>query len=143
MKKGRRSSVVWAILMAIPWSLPITFFSFSMVPSMGSDTSSQGIVLVADASSRMATISVTPKFYALNQCEQRQFTATVMDADGQEVKDAKVTWQSTDPEIAKIDEKGIAVAIKPGTTLIKPIFSNGKGEPASLFVRDKGTARDC
>jgi hypothetical protein len=110
---------------------------------MGSDTSSPGIILVADTSSRTATISVTPKFYALNPCEKRQFTATVMDADGQEVKDAKVTWQSTNPEIAKIDEKGIAVAIKPGTTAIKPIFSNGKGEPASLFVRDKGVARNC
>lgn len=143
MKKGRRSSVVWAILMAIPWSFPITFFSFSIVPSMGSDPSSPGIILVADAASRTATISVSPKFYALNPCEKRQFTATVMDADGQEIKDAKVTWQSTSPEIAKIDEKGIAVGIKPGATLIKPIFSNSKGEPASLFVRDQGTDRDC
>jgi hypothetical protein len=110
---------------------------------MESDTFSPGIVLVADAASPTVTISVSPKFYALNPCEKRQFTATVMDADGQEIKDAKVTWQSTTPEIAKIDEKGLAVAIKPGATSIKPIFSNGKGEPASLFVRDKGVARDC
>ncbi len=141
MKIRRRSSLVLAIVMAIPWSLPISFSS--SVPFTEGDTSGPGTSRVADAASRTATISVTPKFYALNQCEKRQFTATVMDADGQEVKDAKVTWQSTNPEIAKIDEKGLAVAIKPGTTLIKPIYSNGTGESASLFVREKGVAQGC
>jgi hypothetical protein len=143
MQTRRKSSVALAVLMAIPWSLPISFFSFSMVPSMENNNVNSGIILIADASSRRATISVTPKFYALNPCEKRQFTATVMDANGQEIKDAKVTWQSTNPEIAKIDQQGVAVAIKPGATFIKPSFSNSGGEPASLFVRDKGVSPQC
>lgn len=143
MKTGRRSSVILAILMAIPWSLPISFFSFSVLPSTESDSTGPEIIVVANASSRTGTIAVNPKFYALNPCEKRQFTATVKDADGQEIKDAKVTWQSTSPEVAKIDQQGVAVAIKPGATMIKPIFSNSSGEPASLFVRDKGVSPQC
>jgi len=143
MKKRRKSTVILAILMAIPWSLPISFFSYSVIPSLKNDHTSTGIILVADASSRTSTIAVNPKFYALNPCEKRQFTATVMDAEGREIKDAKVTWQSSNPEIAKIDQQGVAVAFKPGTTLIKPIVSNGNGEPASLFVRDKGVSPHC
>lgn len=143
MQTRRKSSVALAVLMAIPWSLPISFFPFSMVPSTGNNNVHSGIILIADASSRGATIAVNPKFYALNPCEKRQFTATVTDANGQEIKDAKVTWQSTNPEIAKIDQQGVAVAIKPGATIIKPSFSNSRGEPASLFVRDKGVSPQC
>ncbi|MBI3811258.1 MAG: Ig-like domain-containing protein [Nitrospirae bacterium] len=129
--------------MAIPWSLPISFFSASVIPSMENGNFSPQILLVADASGGAVTVAVNPKFYALNPCEKRQFSATVTGADGQEIKDAKVTWQSTSPEIAKIDEKGVAVALKPGSTMIRPIVSNGKGDPASLFVRDKGVAPNC
>ena len=143
MKTNRRSSVILAILMAIPWSLPISFVSSSGVPSIQSNQFSPGIIVVADASSRNVTIAVSPLFYALNPCEKRQFTATVMNENGQEIKEAKVTWQSTSPEIATIDEKGIVVAIKPGSTFIKPIFKKSNGEPASIFVWDKGAAPSC
>jgi hypothetical protein len=142
MQIRRRRSVVVAISLAILWCLPVSF-PFSGVPSIESDPSGPGIISVADAAGSTVTIAVNPKFYALNPCEKRQFSATVTDADGQEIKDAKVIWQSTSPEIAKIDEKGVAVALKPGSTTIKPIVSNGKGDPASLFVRDKGVAPNC
>jgi len=142
MQIRRRVFPVLAIVLAILWCLPISF-PFSMDSLTENDTPRPGFISVADAAGNTLTIAVNPKFYALNPCEKRQFSATVTGADGQEIKDAKVTWQSTSPEIAKIDEKGLAFALKPGSTMIKPIVSNGKGEPASLFVRDKGVAPKC
>jgi len=127
--------------MTIPWSLPISFPS--VVPSVLTGKSSTEIILVADSSNSSTTVTVNPKFYALNPCEKRQFTATVVGTNGQEIKNAKISWESSNPEIAKIDQKGVAVAIKPGVTMIIPIFGNIKAEPASLFVRDKGVSRPC
>jgi hypothetical protein len=128
--------------LAILWCLPISI-PFSGVSSIENEPGGPGNISLAVAAGTTVTIAINPKFYALNPCEKRQFSATVTDADGQEIKDAKVTWQSSSPEVAKIDEKGVAVALKPGATMIKPIVSNGKGDPASLFVRDKGVAPNC
>jgi len=127
--------------MTIPWSLPISFPS--VVPSVLTGKSSTEIILAADTSNSSTTVTVNPKFYALNPCEKRQFTATVVDTNGQEVKDAKISWESSHPEVAKVDQRGVVVAIKPGTTMIQPIFGSIKAEPASLFVRDKGVSREC
>lgn len=138
MKTGFRLLWVLALLIVGLWSLPISFSS--ALPFIKSKGSISNTRLVSNPGE---SVTVNPKFYALNPCEKRQFTATVKDANGEEVKDAKVTWQSTNPAVAKIDEQGIAVAVSPGSTLIKPIMGNVKGEPASLFVRDKGVHRDC
>jgi len=141
MRDSRRSSITLALLMTIPWSLPISFPS--VVPSVLKEEPNPGVILVVDSSNSSTTVVVNPKFYALNPCEKRQFTATVVGTNGQEIKDAKISWESSNPEVAKVDQQGVVVAIKPGATMIKPIFGNIKAEPASLFVRDKGVSREC
>ncbi|HUL36163.1 MAG TPA: Ig-like domain-containing protein [Thermodesulfobacteriota bacterium] len=141
MRGRRRSSITLALLMTIPWSLPISFPS--VIPQVLKGEPSHGVIFVADSSNSSTTITVNPKFYALNPCEKRQFTATVVGTNGQEIKNAKISWKSSNPEVAKVDQQGVAVAIKPGATMIQPIFGNIKAEPASLFVRDKGVPKDC
>jgi uncharacterized protein YjdB len=123
--------------MTIPWSLPVSF------PSVLRGEPDSTVVLVADSSNSSITVTVNPKFYALNPCEKRQFTATVVGTNGQEIKDAKIFWESSNPEVAKVDQQGVVIAIKPGATMIRPIFGKIKAEPASLFVRDKGVSRKC
>lgn len=126
--------------MAIPWSLPLSFQP--PIPTVHNGRPGLGIV-VADTSKSFSTVTVSPKFYALNPCEKRQFTATVFDKNGQEIKDAKISWESSNPKVATIDSKGVATAIKPGTAIIRPKYGKFKTEPASLFVRDKGVSREC
>jgi len=141
MRDRRNSSIMLALLMIIPWSLPISFPSVDPLVLIGK--SSTGNILVADSSNSSATVTVNPKFYALNPCEKRQFTATVVGTNGQEIKNAKISWESSNPKVAKVDQRGVVVAIKPGTTMIIPIFGKIKAKPASLFVRDKGVSREC
>ncbi|HET6465750.1 MAG TPA: Ig-like domain-containing protein [Nitrospiria bacterium] len=101
------------------------------------------VMLVAESSNSSTTVTVNPKFYALDPCEKRQFPGTVVGTNGQEIKDAKIFWESSNPDVARVDQQGVVVAIRPGATMIKPSFGNIKAEPASLFVRDKGVPLEC
>ncbi len=121
----------WAIVMLIS------------IQSMLGGNFLPGVLLAAKAAESNGSVSINPKFYALNPCEKRQFTASVMNGDGREITDAKVTWQSTDPKVAKIDEKGLAVGIKPGVTMIMAIYGDAEASSSSLVVRDKGIAIKC
>ena len=143
MKKGRRSSLILAILMAIPWSLPISFFSLSVIPHLNGDGTSPGVIVVSGPSEKGISISTGPKVYTLSPCEKRLFTAKVLDANGREIVGAKATWQSNNPEIVRIDDQGVAEGINPGTTVIKPIFGTVRSEPVSLIVRQNGAPDSC
>jgi hypothetical protein len=143
MKKGRRSSLILAILMAIPWSLPISFFSFSVIPRLSGDETSPSQIVVSGPSEAGSSTSAQPTVYTLSLCEKRQFTAKVIDASGREIIGARTTWKSNNPEIVRIDDQGVAMGVTPGATVIKPIFGTVKSEPVSLIVRPNGRPDPC
>ena len=91
----------------------------------------------------ISKIAVSPRVYSLNPCEEKKFSASVKDGNGRSIKKAKVSWKSTNPDVAKIDGNGTAVGVSPGFTFIRAINGKVKSNPASVFVRDKQVVRDC
>ena len=102
MRGRRRSSITLALLMTIPWSLPISFPS--VVPSILKGDSGPGVILITDSSNSPTTVTVNPKYYAINPCEKPQCTATDKGTNGQEIEDEKISWKSWNPEVAKVDQ---------------------------------------
>jgi len=129
--------------MAIPWSLPISFFSLSIFPHLGGDKTSPSQIIVLGPPQNGTSSTTQPTVYTLLPCEKRQFTAKVIDASGREIIGAKTTWKSNDPEIVRIDDRGLATGVTPGATVIKPIFGTVKSEPVSLIVRHTGRPDPC
>jgi hypothetical protein len=84
-----------------------------------------------------AKIEASPRVYALNPCETKQFNAVV---NG---KEAEVSWESSDPKVATIDEEGVVMGVSPGYAFIRAIKGNKKSNSISLFVRDKNITREC
>lgn len=137
-QQGMRGIITIFLFLISPWSVTAALsFPLSVVPA---EEQVPGFTRMATASE---SITVSPKFYSLNPCETRQFTATVTGSDGKAIKNAKVTWKSSDPKVAKIDDNGLAVALSPGFTIITPFYGKVKGTQASLFIRDKGVSKDC
>jgi hypothetical protein len=84
-----------------------------------------------------AKIEASPRVYALNPCETKQFNAVV---NG---KKADVSWESSDPKVVTINEKGVAMGVSPGYAFIRALKGNKRSNPISLFVRDKNVTRKC
>jgi c(7)-type cytochrome triheme protein len=97
----------------------------------------------AAVSGAAGKVELSPKAYSLNPCETRQYSATVSDANGGTVSDAKLTYQSSDPNVASIDATGTAKGLNPGYTFITATHGKIKSGPVSLFIRDKNTPRNC
>lgn len=89
------------------------------------------------AAQLFSKIEVSPRVYSLNPCETKQFNAVIRG------KKAEVSWRSSDPKIATIDEKGVAMGVSPGYAFIRAEKGNKKSDPVSLFVRDKNVTRKC
>ena len=141
MKKtaiGRGWLIPLFFLMVLPLDVTLSFSSMLSVQKR--EAILPGATLVAGSK---GTVSAMPKFYGLNPCETKKFSAAVKDANGDTVKNPKVRWQSTDPTVATVDSEGLVMAISPGATFIKPIVSKAISQAASVFVRDKGVKRDC
>ena len=80
-------------------------------------------ISVTVVSGALTSIEVAQSAPALQVGEQVQFVAKALDAAGNELKDVEITWQSSDPTVASIDDTGLATALKLGTTSI--VASNG------------------
>jgi hypothetical protein len=91
----------------------------------------------------IAKIEISPRSHSLNPCEQKKFSASVKDNGGRQIKEAKVTWESTDPKIAAINKSGVVTGVSPGFTFIRAVNGKIKSESSTLFVRDKQADRKC
>ncbi|HWV36910.1 MAG TPA: Ig-like domain-containing protein [Vulgatibacter sp.] len=69
-----------------------------------------------------------------------RFQATVWDARGRKLDDRAITWSSTDPSIATVDEGGVARGIALGNVEILATADGVSGR-APLEVRDVAVAR--
>lgn len=50
--------------------------------------------------------------------------------------DKKITWSSSDPKIAKVNQKGVVTGVKKGTVTITAKTSNGKKATCKVTVRE-------
>jgi hypothetical protein len=101
------------------------------------------VLPVADKGSDFlaSKIEISPRVHSLNPCEEKQFGVSVHNALGKTIKDPKVTWESTNPSVAKVGENGVVVGVNPGYTFIRALDGKVKSNVASVFVREKGTRR--
>lgn len=85
------------------------------------------------------SLSISPKNLVLEKNEQRTLSATVLP---QNATNRNYTWSSDNPLIASVSEYGIVKGLKPGTTNIKAIASDGSGVYDSCSVTVNGINYD-
>lgn len=68
---------------------------------------------------RAVDVAISPTSASLAVNQTQQFSATGLDAEGNEVGlPAAASWSSTDPAVAEVDDSGVATALSPGQTEI-------------------------
>ena len=66
-----------------------------------------------------ASVELSPEELVLTTIgETSELSATVLDEDGEEISGATVTWNSSDVEIATVDEDGVVEAVGEGSATI-------------------------
>lgn len=83
-----------------------------------------------------SAISVTTDVFSVREEETLQLTVKV----GQ-TSDKSVSWQSSDPALATVDENGLVTAVAAGTVTITATNSEGKSASVTLTILEKGTTQ--
>ena len=74
----------------------------------------------------VASLSISPESHTLRAKDETvQFDADVRDSNDQPVLGAQVSWSSSDPEVASIDQTGLATAHKSGSAEITAEVADG------------------
>ena len=81
----------------------------------------------------LTRIEVTPSTARVPPGAQQQFTARAFDQNNQEITGVTFMWTSSDPNVATIDQNGLATVISVGTTTINVSAQNVTGS-ATLNV---------
>ena len=81
----------------------------------------------------VSSVTVAPPSQTITDGSSATFVATVKDAQHQPLTGRTVTWASSKPSVATIDDNGNATSAGPGTTTITAT-SEGKNGTASLQV---------
>jgi len=66
----------------------------------------------------VATVAVTPQSSALLVDDTIRLSAEARDSNGQPLADRTISWSSSEPDIASVDEAGTVVAMSTGQTAI-------------------------
>ncbi len=66
----------------------------------------------------VSTLKIEPPEVFLMVGGTQQFSATITDPTGKEVKDAPVAWSIVPPRVAKVDATGLVTALAPGTATL-------------------------
>jgi hypothetical protein len=77
-----------------------------------------GAATVRVAAPRVATLSLAPDTVAMAPGETASLTATALDAQLRPLAGQTVTWRSSDPGVARVDQAGIVTAIGTGDATI-------------------------
>jgi uncharacterized protein YjdB len=89
----------------------------------------------------VSSAEVTPAQAALTALgAQTPFTATALDANGNDIPGANFLWSSSDEEVATVDGDGLATALSNGTVTITAEVE--AGESAALGGGSEGPARN-
>lgn len=107
------------------------------VPGVLADST---LVTVLDNMSAVASVIVSAPATSLEQDETLQFSAEVLDRDGNAITDQAVTWQSSDPDILSIDANGLATGIAPGMVQVVATAEAVGSAPYAVEVTPAGGA---
>ena len=78
-----------------------------------------------------ASVEVSPQELVLTAIgETGELSATVLDEDGEEISGATVTWDSSDVEVATVDEDGVIEAVGEGSATITAESGDVEGTAA-------------
>jgi uncharacterized protein (TIGR03437 family) len=81
-------------------------------------------------------IDVTPPSAVIDAGRNQQFTARVFNASGDEVQGVIFLWQTSNTEVATIDQNGLATSLKPGVAEIRVSARGLQSAAATLNVRE-------
>lgn len=82
----------------------------------------------------LTRVTITPSSATLAAGETQHFTARGFDQDGREIGGLAFTWASSEPDVAAIDQGGLATASKAGATQITAASGGVTSAPATLNV---------
>jgi hypothetical protein len=90
--------------------------------------------------SRVANIALTPSALRLEEGETGRLTPEVTDAAGNPSRDALLTWSSSDPDVAQVDESGLVTARSAGMAVITAAAGPVQGQvPVDVLARPAPT----
>ncbi|MCG8604441.1 Ig-like domain-containing protein, partial [bacterium] len=93
-----------------------------------------GTDIVGDSTVTMpARIEITPRTAAVQVGAETTFQATYFDSLGNE-RSALFLWQSLHPDVAMIDQTGLATGIMPGQAMVVASAQGVSSQPALLTV---------
>jgi hypothetical protein len=92
-------------------------------------------VIVGPSGHRLTAIRVLPGRQVATPRQHVQFAALAVFSDGtsQDIS-SRVLWSTGDDQIAKIDDRGLATALSPGTTPVRAYWRR-RADPGTLEVR--------
>ena len=82
----------------------------------------------------VATVTITPASATLSVGSNVQLVATLLDANGDTIRDRSVTWQSSAPQIASVGVDGVAAGLAAGSATITA-SAEGKSGSAAITVQ--------
>lgn len=89
----------------------------------------------------VSRIEVAPSSVTLSAFDETQkFTAKAFNSSGSTVRQISFSWKSTNPEVASIDDNGVATATGNGTTSISASVSNSDVSGSATLTVDQEVA---
>ncbi|MGQ0643797.1 MAG: Ig-like domain-containing protein [Gemmatimonadaceae bacterium] len=103
----------------------------AVISATSGSLSDQATITVIGAS--IASVSVSPSSVQLSASGTRQLSAIALDASGNQVPNAAITWSSSNPIVATVSAAGLATAMSSGNATISAT-SSGKTGSATVSV---------
>ncbi|MDE2763572.1 MAG: Ig-like domain-containing protein [Gemmatimonadota bacterium] len=92
------------------------------VPTAPAEESAPALAMMTEDSTRVV---IEPHWLTLDTIGVSDtLTATVLDADGDTIDDATVTWESADTTIAKVDTAGVVTSVEFGKTKVTATYDS-------------------
>jgi len=82
----------------------------------------------------IASVAISPVSAQIAKGQTQQFTAKVLDANGNTISGVIVTWSDSNAAVASIDANGLATGLSPGTVAIVAHAGSVQSNPAQLTV---------
>jgi len=87
-----------------------------------------------NVTSKVASVTISPMSSSVAVGGTKQFTATALDASGNVVSGASISWFCSFAGVATIDNYGLVTGVAPGTVTIVASVGNVSSQPAALTV---------